>query len=109
MHKAEDILIAITVAHATAYACFIATGRTRQVKRRHALILIPGIDHALGMSIGAFDLKLIEHTLPVALQFLETFLNGRGIGKPLKQLIGFSFIELTLGIKLLCSGLVDIG
>ena len=68
MHKAEQILTGIAEAHAAAGAALIIAGRAAHVEGDHALVLVPGIDHAVELFIAALDRVGGQQVVPVVVQ-----------------------------------------
>ena len=68
MHKAEQILTGIAEAHAAAGAALIIAGRAAHVEGDHALVLVPGVDHAVELFIAALDRVGGQQAVPVVVQ-----------------------------------------
>ncbi|MNE05414.1 hypothetical protein D3C80_979750 [compost metagenome] len=69
MHKAEQILVGITEAHAAADTGFKVGSRTGHVECNHTLIWIPNVNHTVQFVVVAVDLIFGQQVFPISCQF----------------------------------------
>ena len=75
--EAEQILVGVAEAHATADARLEQGGRPRQVERHHALVGVPDVDHAIDVLVAGLDVERAQQIRPVVAQGLEGRRHGR--------------------------------
>lgn len=93
MHKTQQILIAVAIAHAAADSGFVAAGRTREVESGHTLRGIPRIDHALQMLVWAVDGHIGQMRVPGRSDVLEGIFDGGDVCVPNHQFAPLGFVE----------------
>jgi hypothetical protein len=76
VHEAEQVLVAVAVAHAAADAGFVHAGRAAHVERRHALVLVPHVQHAVGVRVRALGLEVRQQVAPHRAQLGEGGVDG---------------------------------
>ena len=77
MDEPEQVLTAVTEAHATAHAALEVGGGAGHVEGHHALILIPDIHDAVQLLVAAVYRIAAEETIPVGLQLCERSVHLR--------------------------------
>ena len=76
MDKAHEVLVRVAEAHATAYTTLEEGGRTREVERNHALVLVPDVDHAVEACIATAQYETVEQLVPHLVQLVESSIDG---------------------------------
>ena len=79
VHEAQQVLVGIAEAQSAPDARFIERRRARHVERRHALVRVPDVDHAIGVDVGRLHLADAEQFVPVRAQALEGGVNVGGL------------------------------
>ena len=107
--EAEDILVGITEAHASADTALEVGCGTGEIKGNHALILVPDIDHTVDLVIRGVDIEDAEELIPCRTQLSQTGSNlFRGIVL-LDHLISLFLIDgNAVRLELLVCGHFDI-
>ena len=65
MDKAEQVLVRIAEAHATANSGLKIRSAAGHIECHHALIRVPNIDHAVKAGIAGTDLVLAQEIIPL--------------------------------------------
>ena len=71
LDESQQVLIGVAEAQAAADARLVERRRARHVERRHALVGVPDIHHAVGVRIGSPHVENAEQSVPVSAQFVE--------------------------------------
>ena len=79
VHEAQQILVGIAEAQPAPDARFVERCRARHIERRHALVGVPDVDHAIGVDVGRLDLADAEQSVPVGAQPVE---GGVDVARP---------------------------
>ena len=110
VHEAEDVLVGVAVAHAAADARLVARGRAGEVEGRHALVLVPGVDHALQVLVRSLGgLVGREEVLPAPLQRAEGCVDDRNVGVFREDLPAFRLVHHERRVEFREVALLDVG
>ncbi len=108
MHEAEQVLVGITEAHASADAGFIVRSRAGHVECDHALVLIPDVHHAVHFVVLCFGMVDRKQISPVVFQFLESVLYLLIILVAINHCPGTCLVDDALGFPFLVFRILDI-
>ena len=89
MNEAQQILVAVTEAHSSAYTALEIRSGTRHIERYHALVLIPDVYHSVYLLVGRINMILTEQVVPVGFELVKElvrFLGGIAHGDHLVSL-----------------------
>ena len=86
VHEAENVLIGVAEAHAAADPGLEQARRARQVEGRHALVLVPRVQHPGRVRIGALHLEAREQLVPARMQACERVVDRPRLHVAVEQL-----------------------
>jgi hypothetical protein len=84
---AEDVLVGVAVPEAAADARLVERGRPRQVQRGHALVRVPGVDHAADVRVVDRHLVGVEQARPVVFEPAQGRVDRGGVREPAGGLV----------------------
>ena len=85
MDEAQKILIAVTEAHAPAYARLKEARRAGEAEGDHALVLVPDVDHAVQTFVAALNGVYVQEIIPHPTQFGKCLIHCLNCGKATQE------------------------
>ena len=108
VHEAEQVLVRVAEAHATADPGLEVRGRARHVERDHALVGVPDVDHPVEALVAGLHRVLRQHLRPVLAQGDESGVHLRGRLEAREELPRGLLVHDPRALPLLRHGVLDV-
>ncbi len=107
--EAEQVLVRVAEPHPAPDPRLVEAGGAREVEGRHALVLVPGVDHPPDARVGAVDLEPRQEAVPHLVQRMEGVVDRARLRVLLEEAATLLLVHDARPLELRLVALVDVG